>query len=99
MRESGILCRLIQRTTGSFLHTLGLEMFITHTEDEYIRAAILAVTDYTHELAQIRASLRHRLLTSPIIAGYPQAVDAAYRSLWRTWCAAQTRTHHDTEAA
>ena len=40
-------------------------------------------------LDRIRTYLRAWLRGSPICLGYTDAVEAAYRSSWRTWCASQ----------
>lgn len=79
--------RMIQRTTGSFLHTLGLDLLITQSEEEYVAVAALAVTQWKEKLASIRSTLRARLGRSRIINGYVEAVEAVYRNLWRAYCA------------
>jgi predicted O-linked N-acetylglucosamine transferase (SPINDLY family) len=79
--------RVIQRTTASLLTTLGLEDFIATTTDEYIDKAISWVTTRKEELAAIRPGLKARLLASPIHTGYVEAVEVAYRQVWRDWCA------------
>lgn len=79
--------RIIQRTSASLLTTLGLPQFIAHTPAEYIETAVSWVTDRRDELAQIRAGLRATCVASPIQQGYLEAVEAAYRAIWREWCA------------
>lgn len=79
--------RVIQRTTASLLTLLNLECFIAETREEYIAKAIGWVTHRRHELNSIRLGLRDRFRASPIHAGYLEAVEGAYRALWRAWCA------------
>jgi protein O-GlcNAc transferase len=79
--------RVIQRTTASLLTVLNLEGFIAETREEYIAKAIGWVTHRRAQLNDIRLGLRERFRASPIHAGYLDAVEAAYRELWRAWCA------------
>lgn len=88
--------RVIQRTTASLLTTLGLEGFIAHSTEEYVNKAVEWVTTRKHELAEIRQGLRARCDASPIRTGYLEATEAAYRQVWREWCA---RPMTVTEAA
>ena len=38
------------------------------------------------DLIAARKTLREEFLKSPVVAGYPQAVEAVYRMLWQEWC-------------
>ncbi len=78
--------RMIQRTSASFLTAVGLETFITQTPEEYIDTAVQWVTTRKHDLATVRAGLRTTFRGSSILTGYVQAVETAYRSLWREYC-------------
>ena len=75
------------RSSASFLTALGLDDLIARTTDEYVEIAVRLAGD-VERLAHERATLRERLLTSPIgdAAHYTRAVEAAYRTLWRRWC-------------
>lgn len=86
--------RVIQRTTASFLTTLGLPEFIAQTRDDYIDCAVRMVTTERGVLATIRQELRARLHASPIMTGYVSAVETAYRNLWREFCATQPKEVH-----
>jgi protein O-GlcNAc transferase len=78
--------RVPGRVSASFLTTLGLPDLITRTSAEYVEVAVRAASDLDR-LAQERATLRDRLLASPIgDAGvYTRAVEDVYRTLWRRW--------------
>jgi predicted O-linked N-acetylglucosamine transferase (SPINDLY family) len=78
------------RSSASFLTALGLEDLVAHTVDEYVEIAVRLAGDLDR-LAHERATLRERLLTSPIgdADQYTRAVEAAYRALWQRWCAAR----------
>lgn len=78
--------RVIQRTTASLLTVLGLTDFIATTPEQYVDLAVSWVTTRKHELAALRPTLRARFQASPIVAGYVEAVEDAYRALWRAWC-------------
>ncbi len=79
--------RIIQRASASFMTTLGYPDFVTTTTEDYVNKAVYMVTEGRHELAAIRSGLRERLAQSPIMNGYVEKVEAAYRMLWREYCA------------
>jgi hypothetical protein len=37
-------------------------------------------------LGKIRKTLSAEFLASPVVNGYKEAVEAAYRAMWQTWC-------------
>lgn len=80
------------RTTGSFLTVLGLPELIAETPEAYLETAIRVAQDLDW-LAEQRATLRERLLASPIgdTRRYTRAVEDVYRSLWRRWCATRVQ--------
>lgn len=82
-------CRLVQRTSASILTNVGFEECITTTEDDYVARAVRLVTTDRQHLAEMRATAWERLKASPICVGYVEAVEVAYRTLWREWCAKQ----------
>lgn len=81
--------RVIQRASASIMTNLGLPDFVARTKKDYIEKAVALVTTDRERLAGIRQTLRATLEASPIRAGYVDAVEAAYRKLWRVWCARQ----------
>ena len=76
-----------ERVSASCLTTLGTDDLVASSVDEYVEIAarLAAAPD---RLAHERATLRARLLASPICdtRAYTRAVEAAYRDLWRGWC-------------
>jgi predicted O-linked N-acetylglucosamine transferase (SPINDLY family) len=75
------------RTASSFLTVLGRPDLIARTPDEYISIACRLAGD-APALTQERATLRERLLASPVGNArlYTQHVEDTYRALWRRWC-------------
>jgi predicted O-linked N-acetylglucosamine transferase (SPINDLY family) len=76
------------RTSASFLTVLGLHDLVAETPEAYVATACRLAGDLPW-LAEQRATLRDRLLASPIgdARVYTRAVEDVYRSLWRRWCA------------
>lgn len=75
------------RVGASLLGQVGLDDFVTHTTDDYIRCAAHLAADMG-ALVNLRASLRERVAASPLCdsKGFAAAVEDAYRTLWRAWC-------------
>jgi predicted O-linked N-acetylglucosamine transferase (SPINDLY family) len=93
--------RVSGRTSASFLAALGLDDLVTYSVDEYVETAVRLAGDLDR-LAHERATLRDRLLASPIgdTLAYTRAVEAAYRDLWTRWCDEQAASgassgHHE----
>lgn len=80
--------RMIQRASASFLTTLDMADCITTSPNHYIERAAELVTTQRERLVEIRQTARTRMQASPICTGYVDAVEQAYRTLWREWCAA-----------
>ena len=78
--------RLMQRTSGSCLHLVGLPECVARDEEDYILTARALVSDRAR-LTALRATLPTTLMHSPIIRGYVRAVETAYKQLWRSYCA------------
>ncbi len=80
-----------QRFTSHYGHTmlkrLGLEFFVSTSKEQYVAKAV-ALARQTESLARIRASLRTRMLNSPMMdyAGYTRQLERAYRQMWRDYC-------------
>lgn len=82
--------RMIQRASASIMTVLDLESCVTTSPEAYIDRAVSLVTTNRDELSAMRATIRQRLLDSPICQGYVKAVERAYRQLWVEWCDRQS---------
>lgn len=69
------------RSTSSVLTAMGRADWIARSKDEYVQKAV-ALTKDVRLLADTRKTLRQELLDSPVIKGYPQAVEKAYQEMW-----------------
>jgi predicted O-linked N-acetylglucosamine transferase (SPINDLY family) len=80
--------RVPGRSSASFLTALGLADLVGRTTDEYVAIAARWAGDLDR-LARERATLRERLLASPLADAeqYTRAVEGTYRKVWRRWCA------------
>lgn len=78
---------MVSRCAVPLLSRVGLGEFITHNEEEYFQRAIQIAQDLPG-LNRIRLSIRERMSASN---HGPQTVtrhlEAAYREMWRKWCA------------
>jgi predicted O-linked N-acetylglucosamine transferase (SPINDLY family) len=80
--------RSASRSAASIMGALGLEQWIAATPEEYLRRALARAAD-PQGIAALRGSLRGRLQASPLMdeGRFARDVEAAYRRLWRAWCA------------
>ena len=78
---------VLARSGASLLHSAGLEGWIANSTEDYIEKACRLSADLSL-LAQLRAALRTRIATSPLcdVPAFMQALELAYREMWRTWC-------------
>jgi protein O-GlcNAc transferase len=81
-----------QRLGSRVLRVAGLEQWIAHSTDDYVRIAHALGRDPGRTSG---AALRARLRASPLLdhGGVTRDLEAAYRGMWRTWCA---RAEHAT---
>jgi protein O-GlcNAc transferase len=72
----------------SILSNIGLPELVASSIEEYIRIAVKLARDLPR-LAEVRAGLRERMLQSPLMNAprFARNVEAAYRAMWRAWCA------------
>jgi predicted O-linked N-acetylglucosamine transferase (SPINDLY family) len=79
------------RAGATLLTNVGLTELITHSPDEYHRAAVQLAAD-PPRLAALRRTLRAGLKASPIAdsARFTTDLEALYRLAWRNWCSAPT---------
>ena len=79
--------RFLTRAGLSILSTAGFADFAATSREDYIRIARLFADDLS-QLAEIRAGLRDRIRTSPLIdeVGFTRNLEKLYRDIWRKWC-------------
>lgn len=82
--------RIASRQTLAFLSELGLTDLAADTEDDYVRIAAALAGDASRR-AELRRDLRARMAASPMTDGarFTPGLEAAYRQMWRRWCAGQ----------
>jgi predicted O-linked N-acetylglucosamine transferase (SPINDLY family) len=75
----------------SILSNAGLPELVAHTKDEYVRIARGLAGDLSR-LGHLRSTLRQRMEHSPLMDAprFARGVEAAYRLMWRQWCAPAT---------
>ena len=80
--------RYMARMGASLLEQVGLGEFVARTPDEYVERAVRVARD-RDGLGALRASLRARVAASPLVdaQGFVAGLEAAYRGMWRAWCA------------
>ena len=80
--------RAVGRGGLSILSNIGLPELVGRTEEEYVRIGAGLAGDL-RRLAELRGTLRGRMEKSPLMdaARFARNVEAAYRQMWRAWCA------------
>ena len=80
----------VSRRGVSHLTNVGLGELVAQTPEQYMQIAIALAGDL-ERLSGLRATLRQRLLRSPLCDAprYAAHLEAAYRRMWREWCAAK----------
>ena len=88
--------RIASRQTLAFLTELGLTDLAASSEDDYVRIAAELAGDPARR-AELRKTLRPRMAASPLTDGarFTPGLEAAYREMWRRWCADETPTALD----
>jgi predicted O-linked N-acetylglucosamine transferase (SPINDLY family) len=79
------------RATLSLLANLGLPELAAHTPQEFVRTVVELARDLPR-LTQLRDGLREQLRHSVLMDAphFARSVEAAYRQMWRRWCAGET---------
>ncbi len=79
----------VSRVGASLLGGLGLTELIAHDPEEYIAIAVKLAADAARR-AELRSTLRQIMRASPLMDApqFARDVEAAYRQMWKTWCAA-----------
>jgi predicted O-linked N-acetylglucosamine transferase (SPINDLY family) len=80
----------VARAGMSLLRNLDLPELIARTPEQFVNIAVELASDLPR-LANLRATLRDRLQRSPLMDAprFARNVEAAYRDMWRRWCAKQ----------
>jgi protein O-GlcNAc transferase len=81
----------ISRAGVSLLANAGLPQLAAPSWDEYVAIALRLASDLP-ALAGLRATLRARLATSPLLdaQGFTRDLEDLYRTAWRSWCVRAT---------
>jgi predicted O-linked N-acetylglucosamine transferase (SPINDLY family) len=85
---------VVGRAGLSLLHNLALPELAAQSPDQYVAIAAGLAGDRPR-LASLRAGLRGRLATSPLMDGprFARGVEAAYRRMWLDWCRGRGASH------
>jgi len=77
------------RVGSSVLATVGLRDWVAASWEEYVELAARRARNLD-ELEALRRSLRERMRSSALMdaSGFAARLEAAYRQMWRRWCAA-----------
>lgn len=83
--------RFLGRMGASFLTQIGLPELIAETQDDYV-SIVAALAADRPRLQSLRTSLRQRVAASPLCdpTAYARSIEAAFRDMWRKWCADAT---------
>ncbi len=79
---------VVGRAGLSQLRNLGLSELIADTPEQFVRIAAELAGDLPR-LTRLRATLRERIERSPLMDAprFARNIEAAYRTMWRRWCA------------
>jgi predicted O-linked N-acetylglucosamine transferase (SPINDLY family) len=82
------------RVGASMLTRVGLRDLVAASPQAYVEAAVRLAAD-PPALARLRANLRNRIASSPLCDGarFTRQLEAAYRTMWREWCARGSAGH------
>jgi protein O-GlcNAc transferase len=80
------------RGGASLLHAVGLGELVAQTPEQYVDIACALAQDAAR-LATLRAGLRERMRASALMDAprFTRNLEAAYRDMWRSWCAEQSK--------
>ena len=84
--------RSISRGTYSVLKTMGRDDLIAKSREEYVDLNVRLATDVEWR-TELHRTLREQLRRSPLmdISRFTENLEAAYRAMWREWCALAAR--------
>jgi predicted O-linked N-acetylglucosamine transferase (SPINDLY family) len=78
----------VGRGGSSILSNIGLPELIAQTPQQYVEIAMGLAADLPR-LTELRRTLRPRMQASPLMDAprFARNIEAAYRQMWRNWCA------------
>jgi predicted O-linked N-acetylglucosamine transferase (SPINDLY family) len=81
---------VVGRAGLSQLGNLGLPELAAATPDAFVTIAVALARDL-ERLSSLRTTLRERMRNSPIMDAprFARGIEAAYRTMWRRWCASR----------
>lgn len=84
-----------RRAGLSLLTNIGLPELVAVTHEQFVGIAAELARDLPR-LSSLRASLRNRLQTSPLMDAprFARNMEAAYRRMWHAWCARKLKTEN-----
>lgn len=84
---------VVGRAGLSQLTNLGLKQLIAETPERFVEIAVELAGDL-ERLRTLRSSLREQMRSSPLMDAprFARNIEAAYREMWRRWCAAKQAT-------
>lgn len=82
--------RYVAHMGESIMQSMQMSEWVASDKDDYVEKAIAFASDLP-ALAELRAGLRQRLQVSPICDAprFARNLEAAFRGMWKTWCAQQ----------
>jgi len=82
----------VSRVGVSLLTNMGLADLIAASPQQYFKIAVALASDQSR-LRSLHSTLRQRMEQSPLIDAprYARNIEAAYRQIWRNWCATPSR--------
>jgi predicted O-linked N-acetylglucosamine transferase (SPINDLY family) len=80
----------VSRGGLSILSNLGLAELVASDVDRYVQIARELAVDLPR-LGELRSNMRSRMQKSPLMdePRFARQIEAAYRDMWRRWCAAK----------
>ena len=82
--------RTVSRMAASMLTCVGAHDLVADSTEDYVGIAVDLANDPAR-LAELRTGLRPRMQQSPLCdaPAFARAMEAAYRNMWRHWCAGE----------
>jgi predicted O-linked N-acetylglucosamine transferase (SPINDLY family) len=79
--------KAVGRGGKSILSCIGLPELVAESRDEYLNIAVQLANDLPR-LTHLRMTIRDRMANSPMrdAKTFARDLEAAYRTMWRTWC-------------